>query len=98
MPSILSIITPDPNVVGTTLENGETVLMHMGTASYFTLNSTGTQIWDLLSKGVPLAEICEALVATYEVSAAQSTTSVLTLVAQLAAQHLLTVTEAAVHG
>lgn len=93
MLTLSSVANPNSDVVGTILDNGETVLMHMGTASYFTLNSTGTHIWTLLGQGLPLQAICDQLVATYEVSAEQAAQSVCTLVEQLVAQQLLTVVE-----
>ncbi len=98
MLSLLSVTTPNPDVVGTTLENGETVLMHMGTASYFTLNATGTQIWTLLGQGLSLAAIHEELVAGYEVTAEQAATSLLTLVEALSAQTLVTVEGKPMYG
>ena len=86
-------VSTHPDVVGTTLESGETVLMHMGTASYFTLNSSGTDIWTLLTAGRPLSAICEQLVATYNVSTEQAASSVQRLVMELAAAALLTIPE-----
>lgn len=98
MLSLLSVTTLNPDVIGTALENGETVLMHMGTASYFTLNATGTKIWELLGQGLNLAAIREELVASYEVSADQATASLLRLVEELAAQTLLTVEGEPIYG
>lgn len=88
-------VTLNPDVVSTTLDNGETVLMHMGTASYFTLNQTGTQIWRLLSQGCSLSSIVTQLVAEYDVSERQATESVHTLLGQLADQQLITAVDAA---
>ena len=85
----------NPDVVSTTLDNGETVLMHMGTASYFTLNQTGTQIWRLLSQGCSPSVIVMQLVATYDVGEKQATASVDALLTELAAQQLLTAIDSA---
>ncbi len=98
MLSLLSVTTLNPDVIGTALENGETVLMHMGTASYFTLNVTGTKIWELLGQGLSLTMIRDELVASYEVSAEQAATSLLTLVEALVAQTLLGVEGEPIYG
>ena len=97
MLSLSSTAHPNPDVVGTKLDNGETVLMHMGTANYFTLNSTGTTIWELLGQGMTLAAIGEKLVATYDVAVDQATASVMALVEQLVDQQLLSLQAAALH-
>ncbi len=81
----------NPDVVSTRLDNGDAVLMHMGTASYFSLNQSGARIWQLLEAGLSPAAIATQLVAEYEVTPAQATQSVLTLMRQLTAQGLLRV-------
>ena len=82
-------MTINPDVVSTVLDNGEVVLMHMGTATYFSLNQSGARIWALLSTGLAPAAIATQLCAEYEVTPAQATQSVLTLVQQLTMQDLL---------
>ncbi len=81
----------NPDVVSTLLDNGEVVLMHMGTASYFSLNQSGARIWQLLEAGLSPAAIATQLIAEYEVTPVQATQSVLTLMRQLTAQGLLQV-------
>lgn len=81
----------NPDVVSTLLDNGEVVLMHMGTASYFSLNQSGARIWQLLGAGLAPTAIAAQLAEEYEVTAAQATQSVFALVRQLAAQDLLQV-------
>lgn len=93
MISLTSQLAPHPDVVSTTLENGEAVLMHMGTANYFTLNSTGCRIWQLLEDAPSLAAVSEQLVAEYEVTPSQAEASVLALVKQLATQQLIELNE-----
>ena len=94
MLSLSSPIQPHPDVVVTRLDNGEAVLMHMGTASYFTLNSTGAQIWALLAQGLPPAAIVDQLVADYAVEIDRATASVQALVTQLTEQQLVMVAAA----
>ena len=75
---------PDPNVVLTKLQNGETVLLHLGTQTYFTLNETGTKIWQLMSEGSTLGEIAQTLQDQYDVNPDQARQSVFDLTAVLA--------------
>ena len=41
--------------------DGEMVLLNAQSATYFSLNQTGTCIWRLLTAQRPLGEICQAL-------------------------------------
>jgi len=81
--------TPDPQVVCTELRNGESVLLHLGTQSYFTLNKTGTVIWRLMAQGMDLGGVARELSATYQVSRLQAGQNVLDLADQLAAEQLI---------
>jgi hypothetical protein len=94
MISLSAPIHPNPDVVSTLLDNGEVVLMHMGTASYFTLNATGAQIWAGLDQGLAPSAIVDQLVATYAVETVQATASVQALLTQLAEQQLVLAVEA----
>ena len=49
---------------------GETVILHLGSGTYFGLDEVGTRIWQLLGKGLPLAAVCDRLVEEYEVERA----------------------------
>jgi hypothetical protein len=46
---------------------GESVLLHLDTGVYFTLNETGTAAWELLDGATSLAAIGEALYARFDV-------------------------------
>ena len=65
-------ITTDPEVICTELENGDGVLLHLGTKTYFTVNRTGLIIWQLLAKGRTLPEISKELCRRFEVSPDQA--------------------------
>lgn len=80
---------PNPEVVSTTLDTGETVLINLTTANYFSLNATGTRIWALLGEGQSVAEVAATLATEYDVAAPQVQQSVLTLVEALAAHQLV---------
>jgi hypothetical protein len=68
-----------------------TVLLHMGTKRYFSLNDTGAEIWRLLEEQLPVAEIPARLTATYEVPLADADAAVAELIAALVEQGLLTI-------
>ena len=55
------------DVVFTRLDDGEAVLLDLQTKQYYTLNETGTQIWDQFKKQHSLDEIAAALTETFDV-------------------------------
>lgn len=52
---------PDPNVVSTQVEDGESYLLSLETQQYYSLNETGSRIWDLLSDGHDVESIATAI-------------------------------------
>ncbi|OGR75460.1 MAG: hypothetical protein A2X32_13150 [Elusimicrobia bacterium GWC2_64_44] len=50
----------------------EAVILNLETSEYYSLNETGTFIWELLAAGKPAARITEALSAEYGVTADQA--------------------------
>jgi hypothetical protein len=49
---------------------GETVILHLGSGTYFGLDEVGTRIWQLLAEGLTPAAVCDRLVEEYEVERA----------------------------
>ena len=47
--------------------DGETVLMSLTQAAYYGLDSTGQQIWNMLDQPSRVGDLCERLVAKYDV-------------------------------
>jgi len=88
MDSLDQRVQPHPEVVDTALEDGETVLLQLESTTYYSLNLTGTQIWQGLKAGLSLQEISQQLQATFAVEAARADRSVLALVQELV-QHQL---------
>ena len=84
-------VSPDANVVFTEMENGESVLLHLGTNEYFSLNETGTLIWKGISDDRNLGEIGKELEKTFDVTNEQATQSVMRLVDEIVAQKLVSV-------
>ena len=73
-------VQPHPQVVDTTLDDGETVLLHLESTTYYSLNGTGTRIWHGLKAGRSVQEISQQLQAEFAVEGAHADRSVLTLV------------------
>ena len=67
----------------------ETVILNLESGIYFGLDQVGARIWQLLSAGKTLAEVCDAMVADYDVSHDDIQRDVLALVEQLQSQHLI---------
>jgi hypothetical protein len=82
-------MAPDPDVVATDLGGGETVLLHLRSKSYFTLNATGTRIWEGLTRGLTPRVISERLQREFRVEPERADRSVLELLRDLASQKLV---------
>ena len=80
---------PDPNVVFTEMENGESVLLHLGTNQYFSLNETGTLIWKKFIDGQNLGEIGKEIENTFNVSIERALQSVIQLFEELLSEKLV---------
>lgn len=46
----------------------ETVILDLATGTYFGLDPVGARMWQLMSEGKTLAEICDTMLDEYEVS------------------------------
>jgi hypothetical protein len=78
-----------PEVIYTDLEDEGAVLLHLESQTYFSLNVTGTCIWQAMNQGLSLQEISGRLQSTFQVSEEQANQSVLTLMGELAAHNLV---------
>lgn len=86
-------VAPRPETVDTALQNGEMVLLHLGAKQYYTLNGTGSRIWQLIGRGFNLGEITQALEDESEVSHDQAQGSVINLADLLVAENLVAFTD-----
>ena len=77
------------DVVDTELDEQETVLLHLQSKLYYSLNPTGSRIWQGLKRGLTLGEISQGLQEEFDISADQAGRSVMTLVDELCEQQLL---------
>lgn len=46
----------------------ETVILDLANGTYYGLDPVGARIWQLMAEGQTLAQICEAMLADYEVT------------------------------
>lgn len=72
------------------VEDG-TVVLHMGTKRYYSLNETGAAIWHMIEDDVPVAELPARLGREYDVAVSDAVLAVNELIAVLAEQQLLIV-------
>jgi hypothetical protein len=85
-------VQPDPDVVDTEIDDGETALLHLGTHTYFSLNLTGARIWRYLKERVPLDEVSRRLQQEFDVDSEHADRSVRRLVNELVQHRLARVT------
>ena len=67
----------------------ETVILDLASSSYFGLDPVGTRIWQLMTEGQTLAQVCETMLAEYEVTREDIERDVLALVQTLADKQLV---------
>mgnify|MGYP003404929519 CR=1 FL=1 len=88
MVTLAQTVRPHPDVIDTTLDTGETVLLHLDNKTYYSLNATGTQIWQGVKAGLTLQVISHVIQVRYAVVPEHADRSVLALVDDLL-QHRL---------
>ena len=84
-------LTAHPDVLFAQLKNGNAVLLHLGTKSYFSLNPTGAIMWQGIAQGKTLAEVSQDLTQKFDVTSDRAASSVLQLADQLVGTELMRV-------
>ena len=78
-----TVLSADADVVAREV-GGETVLLHLGSGTYFGLNEVGGRIWQLLDQGdTTLGALCEAIEAEFDAPRDVVEADLLALAAQL---------------
>jgi hypothetical protein len=67
----------------------ETVILDLASGTYFGLDPVGGRIWQSMSEGRTLAEVCAAMLAEYEVTPEDIERDVLRLAEELRAKQLI---------
>jgi hypothetical protein len=83
-----------PHVVHETID-GETILIHMGTGTYYSLEGAGAEVWALLAVGVPGEEVVRRMRLRHEADAALVERTVGALMDELIQEELLTLGQSA---
>ena len=68
----------------------ETVLLHLGSGTYFGLDAVGTRVWELLREGASPEAICETLRSEYSDAGEALEADILGFLGQLADNKLIT--------
>jgi len=93
-PSLMSSVPrPNPAVQGTTLD-GETVLLHLGTGRYYTLNRVGSAIWEACTGTQSLDAIHATLRERFDAPPERIADDLFALVTHLSHEGLLTIENA----
>lgn len=61
----------------------ETVILDLASGTYFGLDEAGTRIWQLLQQGLTLREVCDTMLAEFEVAPQDIERDVLDLASEL---------------
>jgi hypothetical protein len=78
----------NPRVMHETIE-GEVILIHLDTGTYYSLRATGAEIWQALQLGAGRPEIVDALAAAYDGSHDEIRSAVTGLIEQLQDEGLI---------
>lgn len=73
--------------------DGEAIIINVTTGVYYSLDSVGAYIWELLTTGASVAESVQALMNRYRISAEQASTDLSEIVSQLVEEGLVLETE-----
>jgi hypothetical protein len=67
----------------------DTVILHLGSGTYFGLDAVGARIWQLMEEGKSVNEICDVMLDEYEVSREDLEHDITGLIKDLVAQDLV---------
>jgi hypothetical protein len=76
--------------------DGEAVILHAESGTYFGLNTIGAEIWNLIQQQRTVGEICEHLLGQYEVGSEQCEAEVMSLLRRLEEEGLARMTTDAI--
>lgn len=83
-----SVVVASERVISSDLA-GEVAVLDFKSGTYFGLDAIGAAIWKLIAEPHTVAEICDALVAEYDVEAEVCERDVIALLGELAAKGLV---------
>jgi hypothetical protein len=83
-----SIVVASPDQVSSDL-SGESVILNLKSGTYFGLNEVGSCIWQLIQEPKTVSDVCESILAEYDVDAQTCETEVQALLVDLLAAQLV---------
>ena len=86
-PSLTGLI---PSEVMARQVGDELVILDLKSGNYYGLDPVGARIWQLLTEGMALPQVCDVLLAEYDVSRAALEQDIERLIGDLSAKGLLT--------
>lgn len=72
---------------------GETAILNLDNGVYYSLNSVGTRIWELIQESITVSQIREIIFNEYEVTLEQCEQDILTLLEKLWIERLVEVSD-----
>jgi hypothetical protein len=84
-----SSYSPNPKVVHTRVDDAEVVLLSLATNRYYSLNETGSVIWEALCEGACPRDLATALEAEFEVTPLEAEARVAEFLDELRREGLL---------
>ncbi|WP_103028992.1 PqqD family protein [Salinibacter altiplanensis] len=87
-----------PDVVSTKIDEKTSVLLHLEAQQYYSLNETGTRIWDLLTRGHDAQAIAVAMTEDWDVSRGKALRSVRAFLQTLREANLVETTSDGIAG
>lgn len=69
----------------------ETVILDLASGTYYGLDPVGARIWQFVTEGCTLDQVCERMLAEYEVARADIERDVLALTQALLGKNLITI-------
>ena len=87
-----SLIRRSENQVSTIID-GEVALLNLETSLYYGLDLVGATVWDMLSGGSTLAEICHAVAAKFDVDESLCQQDIIALLRNLEVAGLVKITQ-----
>ena len=82
------VFEPNPDVVFRDLQ-GEAVILHLGTGTYFGLDEVGTRAWQLIEERLSVSEMCTRLSEEFDATPETIQRDITALVEQLVAKDLI---------
>jgi len=81
-----------PRVIFESID-GELIMVHMDRGAYYTADEVGAAVWELITSGCTVAEICRSLAARYEGGAQEIEAGVASFIERLEAEDLISPAE-----